>query len=311
MQIFRAGGTVAAVLLAAFPAVFAAPPAAAQAAPVTASLTLGSPLSRLHHAAAPLRGSPSLTTLYSSNWAGFIDGVTTTTAKKKTTLISDGATFTSVSASWTVPQLQASPANSVAASWVGLGGVIGPTTQGLLQAGTIEEYVGTTPEYMAFVEDYPNPVIYLSKVSAKDAIVPGDTVTVTVAYANGAGSVTVSDTTQNWTSVTPISGSSFPQPNNQSAEWIMEDPECGHSLCTFANVSPTAFTSVMDTASVYPTSRTPLETMLVKGRTDEVSISPTTIGSATSSTGNYNSFTITQTGTSGGGGRHHGPRSGR
>jgi hypothetical protein len=106
--------------------------------------------------------------------------------------------------------------------------------------------------------------------------------------------------------------SPFVAPNQQSAEWIVEDPSCGHSLCTFANVSPTMFTSVTDTASPYPASRTPLETMLVKGRTDEVSISPTTIGSATASTGTYSPFTVTQIGaTSGGGGRHHGPRSGR
>lgn len=247
---------------------------------------------------------------YSANWGGFIDGATPSTTSS-TGLTGTGATFSGVAATWNVPQLQKSPPGSYESSWVGIGGVTG--TENLLQAGTMEYFSGRRATYVAFVEDYPNPPLSIVEGSTPAPVRPGDTITVTVSAPN---TVTVTDATQNWTfgptdmaSIYEADGDTYYPPDQSTAEWIVEDPTCGGSLCTFANFSPETFGTVQDSATAIPTtgSHTPLESVIVNAAgQQQVSVSPTAIGSGGLGTSTYSSFTVTRVSTSGGSTPGHG-----
>ncbi len=236
--------------------------------------------------------------LHSANWSGFIDGVKLSSSG----LQSVGAHFSSVSASFTVPQLSASsPTNSSNAVWTGIGGVLG--TGGIVQAGVLESFKNQKNQtYTPIVEDYPNPIVPLS-----EPVSPGDTLTVTITDTSGSWTLTMSDSTKNW-SIGPTDISSwyaagaFVAPDTQSAEWIDEDPFCGGTYCKFATFSPANFSAVTDTATS-ANSRTPLETIIVNrfGQA-EVSVAPSSIGSTATVGGAYDSFTVTRVSSS-----RHGP----
>ena len=239
--------------------------------------------------------------LESANWSGFIDGVTLSGSS----LQSVHATFTSVSASFTVPQLSASsPTNSSNAVWTGIGGVLG--SGGIVQAGVLESFKNQKNQtYTPIVEDYPNPIVPLS-----EPVSPGDTLTVTITDTSGGWTLTMSDSGTNSWSFGPTDISSyygagaFVTPDTQSAEWIDEDPFCGGTYCKFATFSPANFSAVKDTATS-AVSRTPLETIIVnRFGQPEVSVSPSSIGSTTTAGGAYDSFTVTRGVSSSGHGPH-------
>ena len=233
--------------------------------------------------------------LHSANWSGFIDGVKLSSSG----LQSVGAHFSSVSASFTVPQLSASsPTNSSNAVWTGIGGVLG--TGGIVQAGVLESFKNQKNQtYTPIVEDYPNPIVPLS-----EPVSPGDTLTVTITDTSGGWTLTMSDSTKNW-SIGPTDISSwyaagaFVAPDTQSAEWIDEDPFCGGTYCKFATFSPANFSAVTDTATS-AVSRTPLETIIVNrfGQA-EVSVASSSIGSTKTAGGTYDPFTVTRVSSSG------------
>lgn len=236
--------------------------------------------------------------LESANWSGFIDGVTVSGSS----LQSVGAHFSSVSASFTVPQLSASsPPNSSNAVWTGIGGVLG--SGGIVQAGVLESFKNQKNQtYTPIVEDYPNPIVPLP-----ESVSPGDTLTVTITDTSGGWTLTMSDSTKNWSIKGKLISSyygvgAFVAPDTKSAEWIDEDPFCGGTYCKFATFSPANFSAVTDTATS-AVSRTPLETIIVNrfGQA-EVSVSSSSIGSTTTVGGAYDSFTVTRLSSSG-----HGP----
>lgn len=227
---------------------------------------------------------------YSANWAGFIDGATTSGAS----LASDGASFTSAGAAWTVPVLESSAPNAYEASWAGIGGVFGDAY--LVQAGTIEDSSGPTQQYVAFVEDYPNPPL-----EVEAPVRPGDAMTASVSRNGSSWSVDVTDATSGWTtgdvdiSATYESdGYSFYSPDQSSAEWVVEDPACGTQLCAFADFGPEEFSSASDQAATAVT-RTPVESILVSPQgVAETSVSPASIGSSSAETGTYQDFSVTR-----------------
>ncbi len=240
---------------------------------------------------------------YSANWGGFIDGATPSSTSPSG-LAGIGATFDGVDASWAVPQLQPSAPNSYEASWVGLGGVTG--TQNLLQAGTIEYFSGPRAEYVAFVEDYPNPPLYVNA-----PVHPGDTIAATVATPSR---VDLTDYSAGWTTgrvdVAAVYGSygyTYYAPDQQTAEWIVEDPTCGSELCAFANFSPETFQPVQDTITT-AISRTPLESIIVNAQGQpQVTVSPSSIGASTSTEGSFSAFTVVRASSSGPGPKPGGP----
>jgi hypothetical protein len=240
---------------------------------------------------------------YSANWGGFIDGAAPSSTSSNG-LAGIGATFDGVDASWAVPQLQPSAPNSYEASWVGLGGVTG--TQNLLQAGTIEYFSGPRAEYVAFVEDYPNPPLYVNA-----PVHPGDAIAATAAAPS---SVDVTDYSAGWTTgqvdldaVYGSLGYTYYAPDQQTAEWIVEDPTCGSMLCAFANFSPETFGPVQDTTSTAIT-RTPLESIIINAQGQpQVTVSPSSIGTASSTAGSFSAFTVTRASSGGPGPKPGGP----
>jgi hypothetical protein len=160
----------------------------------------------------------------SSNWAGYT---------------ATGGTFTSISATWTVPKVSAGSGNTIAAdaTWVGIGGA---NTTDLIQAGTQATVQGGQVVYTAWWETLPQAAQTVPlDVSA------GDKVSVSVTrQAGGTWQIVIRDTT---------SGQSFQksltyQSSLSSAEWIEESPTAGRRtlvpLDDFGTVTFTNATTV-------------------------------------------------------------------
>lgn len=141
----------------------------------------------------------------SSNWSGYIVGA---------------GPYTSVSGTFSVPNLAATPTQTVAAEWVGIDGAAkdGP----LIQAGATETYDPATHLVYtnAWWEILPAPSTLIPSLR----VVPGDSVTVTIAQVGGTlWAISVTDTTTGgqFTTQQTYSG---PQ---STAEWIVEAPTSG------------------------------------------------------------------------------------
>jgi Peptidase A4 family len=189
---FRVGGVAVGALAVALTAgAFAFAPAAA-AAPTVASSTVpgsirpGTPLKAVgagaRAAASAATAATSVTNLQAVNWAGYASSLGTTT-------------FRFVSAHFTVPPLDCTgvtaPNGAWAAHWVGLDG-FRSTSSTVEQTGVVEACNGTTPQYAAFWEMFPNAPGYPSIT-----VTPGDTISMSVYYNRSTRkfSLTFSDTT--------------------------------------------------------------------------------------------------------------------
>jgi hypothetical protein len=123
-------------------------------------------------------------------------------------------TFTSVSASWTIPKLALDGAFGADASWVGIGGL---RSRDLIQAGTQQSVSGTgSVSYQAWIEMLPD-----ASHPVPLTVLPGDAITVSVDQQPG----------DNWLfSFTNLTSGQTLQRNVQyssslsSAEWIEEAP---------------------------------------------------------------------------------------
>ena len=153
----------------------------------------------------------------SYNWAGYV---------------ASGGGFTSVTGTWTVPQIPAASQLTGDASWVGIGGV---TSNDLIQAGTQTLTNTNGPSsinYQAWYEVLPG---YSQPISI--TVNPGDSITATInEQAQNQWAITLRDNTngQNFQTVIPYASSL------SSAEWIKEMPSQGNGafipLDNFGNV---------------------------------------------------------------------------
>jgi Peptidase A4 family len=149
-------------------------------------------------------GTPASLTSSSSNWSGYA---------------ASGGTFTSVTATWTVPTVSA-PSGVADASWVGIGGL---TSNDLIQAGTQAMVDGSgTVEYSSWIEVLPQ-----SSRNVPLSVSAGDSVTVTITQQSGNDWLIAmkNNTTRGTYSVTVQYASS-----NSSAEWVQEAPSVGRGL---------------------------------------------------------------------------------
>jgi hypothetical protein len=125
-----------------------------------------------------------------------------------------GGTFTSVSASWTLPKLAVDGPFGADAAWVGIGGL---RSRDLIQAGTQQSVSGNgSVTYQAWIEMLPD-----ASHPVPLTVLPGDTVTVSLDQQAG----------DNWLfSFTNIASGQTLQRSVQyssslsSAEWIEEAP---------------------------------------------------------------------------------------
>ena len=150
------------------------------------------------------------------NWSGY--AVTGT-----------AGSFTSVSSSWTQPAVICGSTDAFSSFWVGLDGVGTPTLE---QSGTEADCSDGAAVYSGWYEIFPaDPVFY------NDPVQPDDEMNASV-VSNGGGffTLTLSDTTQNWTQVT---NQLVPATELASAEVVAEAPssETVLPLADFGTVS--------------------------------------------------------------------------
>lgn len=176
------------------------------------------------------------TNVQSSNWSGYADG---------------NDTYNSVAASWTEPTANCGsssggggilggllggeglgdligPGGSAASFWVGLDGYSSSSVE---QLGTDADCNGSTPDYYAWWEMYPNPSEVITTSSAYP-VHPGDQMTAWVA-SNSSGTkfyLSEKDITQGWTFSTTQTASGF---SRSSAEVVAEAPSsCSLLFCS-------------------------------------------------------------------------------
>src|ERR1700678_1946621 len=135
----------------------------------------------------------------SENWSGYVDS-------------GQGADFTGVAASWTVPTVQAGTEGD-SSSWVGIDGT---STSDLVQAGTDQSWSPSGGAvYYAWYELLPAVSTELG------AVAPGDHISVSIVEAQpGSWTITVDDSTQGTMWTEPVS---YNAPGD-SAEWVEEAP---------------------------------------------------------------------------------------
>jgi hypothetical protein len=167
----------------------------------TAALIVAATASAKHALTQPQRlAGPTNST--SSNWSGF--DVT-------------GGPFTSVSASWTQPQVTcAAGETSFSSFWVGLDGDTSSTVE---QIGTDSDCINGAPTYYAWYELYPKGSGQLMTLTAGDAIDASVT-------TDGSGNFTLTITVNHGTPTT-VTGK-VKRASLASAEVIAEAPASNH-----------------------------------------------------------------------------------
>lgn len=168
----------------------------------------------------------------STNWAGYITTPTTNSG------------YTSISGSWTVPNISASQRNAVAAQWIGLGGV---NSKDLLQMGTIEQMENGQPMAEVFWEQLP--------AAAQNVIsIPiGSTVNVSISESTSSSStwnltftVNSPDKQTQTQTISTTLDSSYAGGIGTSAEWISEDPSnLNGQLVPLANMGTVKYQSAI------------------------------------------------------------------
>ena len=152
----------------------------------------------------------------SSNWSGYA---------------ASGGTFTSVTATWTVPNVTATGAGADA-TWVGIGGL---QSRDLIQAGTQAMVNGGSVEYEAWIEMLP-----ASSRPVALSVTAGDSVTVTLTQAGATDwSIAMKNNTTGERYTTKVKYAS----SNSSAEWVQEAPSVGRGLAPLDSFGTLTFTS--------------------------------------------------------------------
>jgi Peptidase A4 family len=144
-----------------------------------------------------------------------------------------GGSFTSVSATWTIPQLALDGPFGADAAWVGIGGLRG---RDLIQAGTQQSASGAgSVTYQAWIETLPD-----ASQPVPLTVLPGDSVTVSldqqsgdswlIAFTNLTSGQTLQRTLQYSSSLT-------------SAEWIEEAPFARRRVLPISQFGSLTFSS--------------------------------------------------------------------
>lgn len=155
----------------------------------------------------------------SSNWSGYALSSS-----------SSGA-YSSITGSWVVPTVQPSKGSTYSSSWIGIDGY---NNSDLIQTGTEQDYYRGSAHYSAWWEILPAAETVISG----DPVYPGDHMSASIKNnGNGTWTITLQDTTRNWTFTT---SQSYSGPGT-SAEWIQEAPTVGGRVATLAIYGMTTF----------------------------------------------------------------------
>lgn len=165
----------------------------------------------------PDTGTPAAARVFStsSNWSGYA---------------ATGGSFTSVTGTWTVPNVSTTTSGADA-TWVGIGGV---DSRDLIQAGTQATVSGGDVEYQAWIEMLP-----ASSRPVSLSVSPGDSVTVTIAQQTGdSWTITIRNNTTGGRYATTVQYRS----TNASAEWVQEAPSIGRGTVALDDFGAVRFT---------------------------------------------------------------------
>jgi hypothetical protein len=176
------------------------------------------------------QGDNAPSSLRLSQWSGYIAG---------SDIHNFSSVVTSVSASWTIPQVQPSENDTFSGVWVGIGGY-GEDT--LIQAGTEQEYIDGGATYYAWYELIPDYLVRIQNLHVR----PGDTITVSISLVEeetDSWSITVTDVTRNQQFQKDVVYNS----SMRSAEWIVERPKVNGNVSTLANFGTVTFTDCQAT----------------------------------------------------------------
>ena len=172
------------------------------------------------------------TSLRVSQWSGYI---VASDIQNRSPVVS------SVSASWTVPEIKLSENNTFSSVWVGIGGY-GEDT--LIQTGTAQECINGKFVYYAWYELVPDSLVHIPNIHVQ----AGDAVTASISLINentNTWSIKIADITRNQRFQTTVVYNS----SRWSAEWIVERPKVNGALSTladFGNVTLTECKATLD-----------------------------------------------------------------
>jgi hypothetical protein len=187
---------------------------AVEVGPAGAVLSSPSGLAVPPRLSASTTGLPALNTPWvSANWSGY--AVT-------------GSGITSVSGSWAVPAVSASPAPAYSATWMGIDG-FSTLDRSLIQVGTEQDAPGIYDAWWSTTY-YEQPIA--------EPVGPGDAMSAAIRQASvSTWLVSVADTTRGWRFSQLVSYSG----PGQSAEWIVEAPTVNGQAATLADYSTVSF----------------------------------------------------------------------
>jgi hypothetical protein len=153
-----------------------------------------------------------------------------------------------VQGDWTVPTVTGPSSGSFDSSiWVGIDGYNNNTVE---QLGTEQQVVNGTPSYRAWWEMYSTGAGQPEQIISYFTIQPGDSIRASVVY-EGAGQYNLSmqDFTQNESFSIDASSAQYqsPQPQNSTAEWIVETPTSSSGPSNLPNFGLVTFTGAVAT----------------------------------------------------------------
>ncbi len=165
-----------------------------------------------------------------SQWSGYIAA---SDIKNRSAVVS------SVSGSWTVPEIEPSGDDTFSVVWVGIGGY-GEET--LIQAGTGQDYINGKLVYYAWYELLPDYLVRIPRLHVK----PDDVITASISLVNentGTWSIEINDVTQ---------GEQFKKvvvynSSRLTAEWVVERPKVNGAVTTLADFGNVTFTDCKTT----------------------------------------------------------------
>ena len=178
------------------------------------------------HGPMKLVGIPRPGSVTSGNWSGYA-------------VLGTG--FSSAHGSWIVPKVKCGTTpNTWSSYWVGIDGFSDNTVE---QLGTDSDCSGTTPQYYAWFEFFPNP----SHLIASMAVHPGDVMSATVSHSGTQFTLKMTNHTISKT----VSITKTFSAGRTSAEFIAEAPSNGVSVLPLADFTSVSlgndYTSINDT----------------------------------------------------------------
>lgn len=174
---------------------------------------------------ASLRQTDNIASFRVSHWSGYI---LASDIQNRSPVVS------SVSASWTVPEIKSSENNTFSGVWIGIGGY-GEDT--LIQAGTEQECIDGKFVYYAWYELLPDYLVRIPNIRIR----PGDTVTASISLVNentNTWSIEIADVTRGERFKKTVVYNS----SRLSAEWIVERPKVNGTISTLADFGNVTFT---------------------------------------------------------------------